>query len=195
MNPLQTLRPEVVQSLLEKCTSVKVKRVFLYLSEKIELPYFKKLNLKKIDMGKGIRQIASGNVQLSKEKYKRTVDLLLEILPFALKDERVALKGGTAIKLFHRDLPRLSGDIDLCYLLLEDRTTTFKNLHTILANIKDSLEKNLGLTDNVNNPLDGKKETKIAASWKDIEVKIEPNFTLRSRLFPAIDLDLSKKGF
>jgi len=72
MNSLQTLRPEVVQSLLEKCTSVKVKRVFLYLSEKLELPYFKKLNLKKIDLGKGKRQIASGSVQFD-NKYQITV--------------------------------------------------------------------------------------------------------------------------
>jgi predicted nucleotidyltransferase component of viral defense system len=131
---------------------------------------------------------------LSQEKYKKTVNLLLEILPFALKDNRVALKGGTAINLFHRDFPRLSVDIDLCYLPLEDRITTFNNLHLILSQIKDDLENNLGLKVNVNNPLDGKREAKLVAKKQDIEVKIEPNFTLRSSLFSAVELDLSPKA-
>ncbi len=73
-------------------------------------------------------------------EYSKTVELLLEILPYALKDKRVALKGGTAINLFHRDFPRLSVDIDLCYLPLESRVETFKNIHSILACIKSELE-------------------------------------------------------
>ena len=40
MAPLMTLRDEVVQDLLERCHSVKVKRVFLYLAEKLKLPVF-----------------------------------------------------------------------------------------------------------------------------------------------------------
>lgn len=75
-----------------------------------------------------------------KNTYKKQVDLLLDVLPFALEDDRFALKGGTAINLFHRDFPRLSVDIDLCYLPLEDRITTFKNIHKILADIK-TIEK------------------------------------------------------
>ncbi len=67
------------------------------------------------------------------EKYRKQLNLLLEILPYALNDERMALKGGTAINLFYRDFPRLSVDIDLCYLPLEDRKTTFHNIHQILS--------------------------------------------------------------
>jgi hypothetical protein len=73
------------------------------------------------------------------------VSLLLEILPFVLEDKRFALKGGTAINLFHRDFPRLSVDIDLCYLPLENRETTFKNIHLILTDVKKSLEEKLKL--------------------------------------------------
>lgn len=43
-----------------------------------------------------------------KEKYRKQVELLIDALPIVMADERVALKGGTAINLFHRDLPRLS---------------------------------------------------------------------------------------
>lgn len=115
--------------------------------------------------------------------YNKTVQLLLEILPYALKDRRVALKGGTAINLFHRDFPRLSVDIDLCYLPLESRDQTYKNLHEILANIKSELESKLKLKVISNHPLDGKREAKLIASNESVEVKIEPNYTLRSSLF------------
>ena len=131
---------------------------------------------------------------MSKEQYKKTVDLLLDILPLALKDERMALKGGTAINLFHRDFPRLSVDIDLCYLPLEDRETTFKNIHQILSDLKKSLESNLSLKVTANGPFDGKKEIKLVAVKENVEVKIEPNFTLRSSLFPVVDIDLSPKA-
>lgn len=127
-------------------------------------------------------------------KYKKTVELLLEVLPHSLKDERVALKGGTAINLFHRNFPRFSVDIDLCYLPLEDRETTFKNLHGILRELKESLEKKLGLKVSASNPLDGKKETKLVAVKNDIEIKIEPNFVLRSSLFPAEDIELASNA-
>lgn len=131
---------------------------------------------------------------MNKENYKRTVELLLEVLPYSLKDERVALKGGTAINLFHRNFPRFSVDIDLCYLPLEDRDTTFKNLHGILNELKNSLEQNLGLKVTASNPLDGRKEAKLVATKGEIEIKIEPNFVLRSSLFPAIELDLAENA-
>lgn len=119
------------------------------------------------------------------------MELLLEVLPYSLKDERVALKGGTAINLFHRNFPRFSVDIDLCYLPLEDRETTFQNLHGILRQLKLSLEKNLGLKVSESNPLDGKKEAKLVAVKGDVEIKIEPNFVLRSSLFPTDNIDLA----
>ena len=81
MNGLQTLRPKVVQELLEKCTSVKVKRVFLYIAEKLELPFVKKLDISKIDLGKGKMQVIKENGKLNK-KYQITVPRELEENPF-----------------------------------------------------------------------------------------------------------------
>ncbi len=46
-------------------------------------------------------------------QYRRQVALLLRVLPFVAQERSFALKGGTAINLFVRDLPRLSVDIDL----------------------------------------------------------------------------------
>ena len=50
------------------------------------------------------------------EKFRRQLDLLLRTVPFIAKEKCFALKGGTAINLFFRDLPRLSVDIDLTYV-------------------------------------------------------------------------------
>ena len=47
------------------------------------------------------------------EDYRAQVRLLLGVLPFVAEEKDFALKGGTAINLFVRDLPRLSVDIDL----------------------------------------------------------------------------------
>lgn len=44
--------------------------------------------------------------------YEKQVALLLDVLPFVAKESCFALKGGTAINLFVRDMPRLSVDID-----------------------------------------------------------------------------------
>lgn len=72
LNGLTGLRANHLQKLLEDCTSIKVKRVFLYLSEKIGHSYFHKLNTSKINLGKGKRQIVETNSQLNK-KYQITV--------------------------------------------------------------------------------------------------------------------------
>lgn len=50
-------------------------------------------------------------------------DLLLQVLPFVHAESCFALKGGTALNFFVRNFPRLSVDIDLVYLPLEDRAS------------------------------------------------------------------------
>ena len=65
-------RVDILQVLLENCSSIKLKRVFLYLSEKLGMSYFEKLDLSKIDLGKGKRQVVKENAQFDK-KYQITV--------------------------------------------------------------------------------------------------------------------------
>lgn len=62
MEGLPYLRVNKVQLLLEKCTSIKAKRLYLYLAAKNNHGWFKKLNLEKIDLGKGKRMIIKGGV-------------------------------------------------------------------------------------------------------------------------------------
>lgn len=49
---------------------------------------------------------------MAREIYEAQVALLVRLLPFVAGEGIFALKGGTAINLFYRDLPRLSIDID-----------------------------------------------------------------------------------
>ncbi len=48
--------------------------------------------------------------------YADTVRLLLAVAPDVFANHIFAMKGGTAINLFVRDMPRLSVDIDVVYL-------------------------------------------------------------------------------
>jgi len=60
MEGLTTLRPQLVQSLLEQCRSVKVKRLFMFLAECHNHPWVKRLDLSKVDFGRGKRMIVKG---------------------------------------------------------------------------------------------------------------------------------------
>ncbi len=73
--------------------------------------------------------------------FYKQASLLLEVLPAIAEHDAFALKGGTAINFFVRDLPRLSVDIDLTYLPIEDRAETLEGIGAHLRQIKVGLEK------------------------------------------------------
>lgn len=60
MEGLNTLRPHLVQKLLENCNSVKVKRLFMYLAESLSLSWITRINTAGIDFGSGKRLIVKG---------------------------------------------------------------------------------------------------------------------------------------
>ena len=60
MEGLVTLRPRLVQSLLAACNSIKVRRLFLYLAEQHQHPWFERLDVDALDLGVGNRSIVSG---------------------------------------------------------------------------------------------------------------------------------------
>lgn len=62
MEGLSNLRPKLIQELLETCTSVKVKRLFLYMANKAQHQWLTFVDQKKIDVGKGDRSIVKGGV-------------------------------------------------------------------------------------------------------------------------------------
>lgn len=131
------------------------------------------------------------------EKYLGQVKLLIRVLPIVLKDERFALKGGTAINLFYRNLPRLSVNIDLVYLPLEDRMTSYKNIHNILEKIKIDLNKHFNISGfkvTASKNFDGKSETKLFVSLNEAMIKIEPNYSLRGVLGKTVEQKLCLKA-
>ena len=73
----------------------------------------------------------------------RQAELILRVLPFANEEEIFALKGGTAINFFYRDLPRLSVDIDLTYLPINDRETALTDIEKALIRISERVEKTI----------------------------------------------------
>jgi len=77
-----------------------------------------------------------------KDIYKKQVSLLLKVLPDVANEKRLALHGGTAINLFHQNMPRLSVDIDLTYIPFSNvRENDLQDIRSILAGIKTRLLK------------------------------------------------------
>ncbi len=73
--------------------------------------------------------------------FREQVALLVSLIPTVAKENCFALKGGTAINLFIRDLPRLSVDIDLTYLPISDRTQSLRDIDDALKRIAERIRK------------------------------------------------------
>jgi hypothetical protein len=69
------------------------------------------------------------------EGYRKQVTLLIKTVPLVAPETAFALKGGTAINLFLRDMPRLSVDIDLTYLPVADRESSLREIGAALQRI------------------------------------------------------------
>lgn len=73
------------------------------------------------------------------EQYVRQVRLLLSVLPDIARKPVFALKDGTAINLFYRDMTRVSVDIDLTYLPVADCESSLENIDTSLDRIAQAI--------------------------------------------------------
>ena len=71
MEGLTTLRPKLVQALLESCTSLKAKRLFLYMAEKANHPWNKALNLDRVSLGTSRLMVSPIGKYIS--KYNMTI--------------------------------------------------------------------------------------------------------------------------
>jgi len=118
------------------------------------------------------------------ETYRRQVELLVRCLPEIEKQTCFALKGGTAINLFVRDMPRLSVDIDLMYLPVESREQTLTNIEQSLNAIADDIGRHI--TGSVVSKLfDRSRAVKLLVQHKGVRIKIEPNIVQRGVFFPV----------
>ena len=80
---------------------------------------------------------------MAREQYVSQVQLLVRSLPYIGEEKAFALKGGTAINLFYRDLPRLSVDIDLTYLPVKQREESLKDIDETLDRIGGNISQHL----------------------------------------------------
>jgi len=107
--------------------------------------------------------------------YKKQVGLLLSVLPEVAKESCFALQGGTAINLFIRDMPRLSVDIDLIYVNIEDRQITLSNINQALLRIKDNIE---ALNPRIR-VMHRELTCKLQISENGVQIKVEVNMVGR----------------
>ena len=78
---------------------------------------------------------------MNNHQYKSQVALLVRIMPLVYRIKDFAVHGGTAINLFHQNMPRYSVDIDLTYIPLEARSTSLEHINLNLQDLKTSIER------------------------------------------------------
>lgn len=117
---------------------------------------------------------------------------MLRAIPHVTAEECFALKGGTAINLFVRDMPRLSVDIDLTYLPVDEpRETGLENISDALVRIATSIEGAIpGARVQASRPTESSRITKLVVASAQSQIKIEPNTVIRGSAFPAEERDL-----
>ncbi|PWJ56509.1 putative nucleotidyltransferase component of viral defense system [Dyadobacter jejuensis] len=122
--------------------------------------------------------------------YKRQVGLLLDVLPEVAKENCFALHGGTAINLFVRNMPRLSVDIDLTYLPIEDRETSLRNIGEALERIQGRIENTITSV-----RVQHKKEiAKLLISSQGAEIKLEVNLVGRGSFKEPVKMRLCERA-
>jgi len=122
--------------------------------------------------------------------YKKQVQLLLSVLPEVAKETCFALHGGTAINMFVRNMPRLSVDIDLTYIPIEDRATSLTHITEALQRIKTRLETVIpGIRIQLKTEV-----SKLLVSIPGAEIKLEVNQVVRGILSEPVKMSLSEKA-
>lgn len=132
---------------------------------------------------------------MAREVYAAQVALLVRLLPFIAQEEVFALKGGTAINLFYRDMPRLSVDIDLTYLQVRERAESLADIDKTLNRIVAAATRGIPGLDARRIDGGGGGATRIRARLDSAEVKIETSPVTRGvvhdpdmrRVSPAVE--------
>ncbi len=121
------------------------------------------------------------------DAYRQQVALLIRTLPFVAQEQCFALKGGTAINLFVRDLPRLSVDIDLTYLPVEDRVSSLAAIDAAMARIKERIEGGIPGAAVVPSRSAGDNIiTKLIVRSEGVQIKIEVTPVLRGTVYDPV---------
>jgi predicted nucleotidyltransferase component of viral defense system len=125
--------------------------------------------------------------------YLDTARLLTQVAPIVFQDGVFALKGGTAINMFVRDMPRLSVDLDLVF---PDHTLSREEalacINEAIRNSAARLTTRGFLTHTIASGDAG--ETKLMVRRGNIELKVEVNFVMRGTVHPVRNASLSPRA-
>jgi predicted nucleotidyltransferase component of viral defense system len=125
--------------------------------------------------------------------YLETARLLTQVAPLVFADKVFALKGGTAINLFVRDIPRLSVDLDLVFIDYRlERNDALARINEAMRSAVDRLKKRGFQTHSATVADAG--ETKLFVRRDKLEVKVEVNFVLRGTVHPIRTASLTPKA-
>jgi predicted nucleotidyltransferase component of viral defense system len=117
------------------------------------------------------------------QTYLDTARLLTQVAPLVFVDNTFALKGGTAINLFVRDMPRLSVDLDLVF---PDHTLRRDEaLARINEAVRQAGERLTKRGFQTHAPATAAGETKLLVRRGAIQVKVEVNFVMRGTVQPV----------
>lgn len=108
--------------------------------------------------------------------------LAARVLRFFAEDPSLALKGGTAINLFYRDLPRLSVDLDFVYLPVADRDRSLAGITKALERVARRAEEALG---GIRVQAQDAGRGKLVAQQGRTTITVEVNTVLRGSVYPA----------
>ena len=107
------------------------------------------------------------------DRYVAQVRLLVNVLPDIAQETSFALKGGTAINLFYRNLPRLSVDIDLIWLPVADRPSSLQEIDEALDRITAAVTRRNPRVDARRIVGGGGGDTRIMVRDGQTRIKIE----------------------
>ena len=125
--------------------------------------------------------------------YLDTARLLIQVAPLVFADGAFALKGGTAINLFMRDMPRLSVDLDLVFIDHRmPRDQALERIDEALRQAADRLNAR-GFQTRMSGAAGG-LETKLMVRRGSIEVKVEVNFVMRGTVHPVRNAALAPRA-
>jgi predicted nucleotidyltransferase component of viral defense system len=117
-----------------------------------------------------------------RDAYRKQVGLLIRILPLIAEETCFALKGGTAINLFVRDMPRLSVDVDLTYVPVAPRAVSLKALDAAMRRIADRIRKAIPGAQINTTQMEG-AVTRLIVRQGGVQTKIEVTPVLRGCVF------------
>jgi predicted nucleotidyltransferase component of viral defense system len=123
-------------------------------------------------------------------RFESQAALVVRCLPEVAKQDCFALKGGTAINLFVRDLPRVSVDIDLTYQPLKPRDESLEGISTALLQIKADIEDAVRGSRVSERYVQG-FVAKLSVAADGVEIKVEPNLVLRGCVGAPVLRELS----